>query len=109
MPKSASPPPLSSSQSWFVYIVNCSDNSHYTGVTTDVTRRLHEHNNTARGAKYTRCRRPVTLVYFEQKESRKSACKREYAIKRMRPEIKKQLIETSRIALPLGEGIPDLV
>ncbi|TKB08997.1 GIY-YIG nuclease family protein [Desulforhopalus sp. IMCC35007] len=109
MPITAPPTPSSSPQNWFVYIVCCSDNSLYTGVTTDVTRRLHEHNNTARGAKYTRCRRPVTLVYFEQQESRHSACKREYAIKHMRPELKKQLIQASNATLHLGEGSADLV
>lgn len=80
---------------WFVYIVKCSDNSYYTGVTTDITRRLHEHNNTAKGAKYTRCRRPVTLVYQEATDSRQNACKREYAIKQLKPAEKKTLVKRS--------------
>ncbi len=77
---------------WYVYIMECSDGSYYTGVTTDVDRRLHEHNNTSKGAKYTRCRRPVTLIYFEKTDSRQSACRREYAIKRMKTVAKKNLV-----------------
>lgn len=80
---------------WFVYIVECSDNSYYTGVTTDVKRRLHEHNHTTKGAKYTRCRRPVTLVYHEKTDSRQNACKREYAIKKLKPAHKKTLVKRS--------------
>ena len=80
---------------WFIYIVECSDNSYYTGVTTDIKRRLHEHNNTAKGAKYTRCRRPVALVYQEETDSRQNACKREYAIKKLQPAQKKTLVNSS--------------
>jgi len=80
---------------WFVYIVECSDNSYYTGVTTDIKRRLHEHNNTAKGAKYTRCRRPVALVHQEEADSRQNACKREYAIKNLKPAQKKTLVKRS--------------
>ncbi len=78
---------------WYVYIMECSDGSYYTGVTTDVDRRLHEHNNTSKGAKYTRCRRPVKLIYFEKTDSRQNACKREYAIKRMKTVAKKNLAQ----------------
>lgn len=80
---------------WFVYIVECSDNSYYTGVTTDLKRRLHEHNTSKKGAKYTRCRRPVTLAYHELSDCRKSACKREYAIKKMTTTQKKALVTGS--------------
>ena len=90
------PPPQDISVNpWFVYIVECSDNSYYTGVTTDIKRRLHEHNNTAKGAKYTRCRRPVALVYQEETDSRQNACKREYAIKKLKTTQKKTLVKKS--------------
>lgn len=85
-------PATSSDARWFTYIVECSDTTYYTGVTTDLERRLHEHNSTIKGARYTRCRRPVTLVYFEKTASRQNACKREYAIRKMRAAKKKALI-----------------
>ena len=69
--------------SWFVYMVRCADDTLYTGVTTDVERRLSEHNHGAKGAKYTRVRRPVSLVYQEAAPCRSSACKREWAIKQL--------------------------
>ena len=78
---------------WFVYILRCADDTLYTGVTRDIARRVLEHNeNNQLGARYTRARRPVTLVYQEPAGSRSEACKREFAIKRL-PRIKKcQLI-----------------
>lgn len=78
---------------WYVYILRCSDDTLYTGVSTDCVRRLHEHNHTLRGAKYTRSRRPVTLVYTEGLESRASAQRREAQIKRMSRQQKAQLID----------------
>ena len=73
---------------WFVYIVRCSDNSLYTGIAMDVERRIDEHNNDNKtGAKYTRARRPVKLVYFEEVASRSEAASRESVIKKLtRPE-----------------------
>lgn len=71
---------------WMVYIVKCSDDTLYTGVTTDLERRIQEHNgqdNQKKGAKYTRVRRPVRLVYSEKCEDRSTACKREAAIKKL--------------------------
>lgn len=65
---------------WFVYIVECNDGSLYTGITTDVERRVSEHNAGV-GAKYTRVRTPVRLVYEEEASDRSSASKREWAIK----------------------------
>ncbi len=69
---------------YFVYILECSDKTLYTGITTDIQRRLQEHNNSQKGAKYTRLRRPVSLVYSERCDDRSSASKREYAIKKLK-------------------------
>ena len=77
---------------YFVYILKCKDDTLYTGIATDVKRRLDEHNNSDKGAKYTRVRRPVELVYTEELEDRSSACKREYAIKQLKREEKLRLI-----------------
>ena len=68
---------------WYVYILQCSDTTLYTGVTNDIDARLHAHNHLATGAKYTRVRRPVILVYSEKCESRSSAQIREAKIKRL--------------------------
>ena len=67
----------------FVYIVKCSDGTLYTGYTVDVKRRLWEHNNSKRGAKYTKVRRPVKLYFFEEFDSKSLAMKREYEIKQL--------------------------
>ncbi len=78
---------------WSVYILRCADNSLYTGITTDMHRRLDEHNGVVKnGAKYTRHRQPVTLVYQEIVASRSQACKRESAIKSLSKFQKEQLI-----------------
>ena len=79
--------------SYFVYILKCSDDTLYTGITTDVDRRVDEHNNSDKGAKYTKIRRPVTLMYTEEVEDRSSASKREYAIKKLTRNEKKGLID----------------
>ena len=65
---------------WHVYILRCADETLYTGIATDVEARVLKHN-TGKGAKYTRGRLPVTLVYQEPLPSRGEALKREYAIK----------------------------
>jgi predicted GIY-YIG superfamily endonuclease len=81
------------SQSWFVYMLRCRDGSLYTGVAVDVQRRLQEHNGElGQGARYTRSRRPVTLVYQETLTSRSAALKREAAIKKLSRTQKEQLI-----------------
>ena len=77
---------------WCVYIVRCADESLYTGITTDLERRLREHNSTKNGAKYTRPRRPVCLVYQEAADSRSQASKREKEIKNLTQKQKLSLI-----------------
>ncbi|MBM3342411.1 MAG: GIY-YIG nuclease family protein [Betaproteobacteria bacterium] len=93
-------------QSWQVYVVRCADGSLYTGVAVDVARRVAQHNgvrgNGARavrdlGARYTRSRRPVTLVYAERAANRSAACKREYRIKQLTRREKLALIAGSRM------------
>ncbi len=66
----------------FVYILECADGSFYTGWTTDLERRVAQHN-TGRGAGYTRSHRPVKLVYWEEHPDRSSAQRRELALKRL--------------------------
>ena len=79
---------------WTVYILRCSDNSPYTGITRDLNRRLNEHNHNNRmAAAYTRARRPVTLVYQEAQIDRSSASKREAVIKKMTKTEKELLIK----------------
>ena len=83
-------------QDWYVYIVECADSTLYTGIARDVGRRIGEHNNAVAAAKYTRSRRPVSLVYHEICESRSQACKREHAIKRLSRAQKQRLISIGR-------------
>jgi len=78
--------------SYYVYILECSDKTLYTGIATDIERRLDEHNNSDKGAKYTKIRRPLKLVYSEKSENRSSASKREYEIKKLSREKKLELI-----------------
>tara|TARA_B100000131_G_C17925917_1_gene536272 strand:- start:154 stop:414 length:261 start_codon:yes stop_codon:yes gene_type:complete len=68
---------------WYVYLVKCSDLSLYCGITTCIDRRINEHNNTKKGAKYTRSRRPVSLVGFTSCKSRSEALKIEAKVKRL--------------------------
>lgn len=70
-----------SKSDWFMYVVRCSDDTLYTGITTDVARRVEEHNGSKKGARYTRARRPVKLEACWQHESRSAAAKAEYAFK----------------------------
>lgn len=76
----------------YTYIVKCKDGSLYTGWTTDVEKRVKAHN-AGKGAKYTKTRRPVELVYYEMFETKEEAMKREYAIKHMPRAKKLELIE----------------
>ncbi|HFQ13714.1 MAG TPA: GIY-YIG nuclease family protein [Gammaproteobacteria bacterium] len=80
---------------WYVYMLCCSDGSWYTGITTDPERRLRQHNGGSRGARYTRSRRPVRLVYQEACADRSSALRREYAIKQLPARAKRALAAAS--------------
>lgn len=84
----------------YTYIVECSDNTLYTGFTTDVKRRVSEHNN-GTGAKYTRGRTPVELKYVEFHDSKSNAMSREYEIKQFSTKKKRELIRNDGIAIKL--------
>ncbi|MEA1962692.1 MAG: GIY-YIG nuclease family protein [Patescibacteria group bacterium] len=68
---------------WHIYILQCRDKTFYTGVTTDLKRRVNEHNTSNLGAKYTKCRRPVKLVYSAVKKDKSGALKAECKIKKL--------------------------
>lgn len=79
----------------YVYILRCADGTLYTGSTTDLDRRLAVHNS-GKGAKYTRSRRPVELIYHEELENWSAALRREAAIKKLTREEKLGLVERNR-------------
>ena len=88
---------------WYVYVLRCSDGSLYTGVARDVERRLRQHNGElAGGARYTRGRRPVTLLWSEPHDDRAAAQGREAALKRLPRHAKLALIRRAPPALPAG-------
>lgn len=68
---------------WYVYILECRDKSLYTGITNDLKRRVEEHNSSKLGAKYTRGRRPVKLMYFVRKKNKSKALQEEFKIKQL--------------------------
>ncbi len=88
----------------FVYMVECRDGSLYTGWTTDVERRLRTHNR-GQGAKYTRSRLPVTLVYMEKIGEKNDALKREAAIKKLKRPQKLKLIASDRNLIKPSRGM----
>jgi putative endonuclease len=81
-------------KTWYVYFLRCNDHSLYAGITTDINRRLHEHNNTKLGAKYTRAKRPVTLVFIESSPDKSAASKREHQLKKLTKTQKEELVST---------------
>jgi len=81
--------------SWYTYILRCADDTLYTGITTDLERRLEEHNSSDKGAKYTRARRPIEMLFFETYESRSEASSREYEIKQMTRANKLKLVKNA--------------
>lgn len=78
---------------YFIYILKCSDRTLYTGSTNDLNKRVLAHNSGKTGAKYTRGRRPVELIYSEKFKSKSKALKREWEIKQMEREEKFNLIQ----------------
>lgn len=81
---------------WYVYMLRCADNTFYTGITTEPQRRLAEHNGevgTEKGAKYTRTRRPLVLVYKKRCTDRSTACKEEWRIRRLTRAKKEALLK----------------
>ena len=88
----------SRNKSCHVYILKCSDSTLYTGITTDLKKRIKQHNGTGQGgAKYTAGRRPVSLVYFEKYKTHREAARREYQIKQMSRTEKKELIKAVKV------------
>tara|TARA_B100001248_G_scaffold258170_1_gene241860 strand:- start:541 stop:798 length:258 start_codon:yes stop_codon:yes gene_type:complete len=77
---------------YYVYIVECADGTFYTGITTDIERRLLEHNFSFKSAKYTRSRRPVRLVYSAEAGTRSDASKEEHRIKKLTRSKKLEMI-----------------
>ena len=78
---------------WYVYMVRCNDGTLYTGITYDLEKRIEAHNSGKDGARYTRSRRPVKLVYSEEAGSKSTAAKLEYKIKKMTRAKKMEMIE----------------
>ena len=76
----------------YTYIVECNDGSYYTGWSTDVEKRV-KHHNEGRGAKYTKSRLPVRVVYVEEHETKQEAMQREYAIKQLSRRQKEELVQ----------------
>lgn len=85
---------------WYLYIVECADQTLYTGITVDPQKRL-AHHNKGTGAKYTRARLPVAMVYCTPAKDRSEASRMEYRIKKMPRKAKLALIEGERQALAL--------
>lgn len=80
--------------SFFVYLVECADGTLYCGYTKDLIRRVSEHNDSKKGSKYTRAKRPVELVYSEEYATLSEALKREYQIKQLSSQAKQALIQS---------------
>jgi len=82
---------------WYVYLLRCADNTLYCGITTDIQKRLRQHNGELiGGAKYTKVRQPCELVYMEEADNRSEASKRECAIKKLSKASKEKLISLVR-------------
>jgi putative endonuclease len=88
---------------WYVYVVKCKDSTYYTGITTNIERRVRQHNGLlAGGARYTSARRPVELAYLEQAQDRSVASKREYQVRKLTRQQKQQLVQ--RYLTEAGNG-----
>ena len=82
---------------WYVYILKCSDDTYYTGITKNIKRRIHEHE-TNKGAKYTKSRLPVALVYEEHTHDKSRSLKREIEIKKLTRSKKIELINSANLS-----------
>jgi putative endonuclease len=82
---------------YYLYILKCADKTLYTGITVDLKRRTKEHNDSKLGAKYTRARRPVKLVYSKKFRNRSTASKEENRIKQLSREEKFELIRKTKV------------
>jgi putative endonuclease len=93
------PPGAAGASCWYVYVLRCADGTLYTGIATDVERRVDEHNSDDRlAARYTRGRRPVQVVHQEAWPTRAEAARREWTIKRLKKRAKERLIAATRDA-----------
>lgn len=81
---------------YYVYLLECSDRSLYTGITVDLERRVKEHNSSNLGAKYTKVRRPVKLVFSKKFKTRSLASKEEMRIKGLKREEKLELVSVKK-------------
>ena len=86
---------------WYLYVVECADGTLYTGITTDVKRRINEHNYSFKSAKYTRSRRPVTLLMSVEHDNRSAAAKAEWRFKRLTRKQKLEKINDSKNEKPI--------
>jgi len=84
--------PVTADSAWYVYMVRCSDKTLYTGITKDLEKRVEAHNRGKNGAKYTRSRQPVHLVYQEGGMPRQEAARREYRLRKLSVAAKEKLI-----------------
>ncbi len=83
---------------WFVYLLRCADATLYCGITTDLARRLREHNEGRAGARYTRVRRPAVLVYAKEFPDRSRAARYEYQLKKLDRRAKLALIASEPLS-----------
>lgn len=82
---------------YYFYLLRCADNSLYAGITTNLERRVEEHNSkSSKSAKYTRAKGPVRLVYFEEFSSKQEAMKREYEVKQWTKDKKEELVSSQK-------------
>ena len=95
------PPGKNNKSIWKVYILKCSDGSLYTGITNDLEARIQKHND-GTGAKYTRSRLLVRMVYSEAVPDKSQALKREHALKKLKREEKELLITGNKLTHPCG-------
>ena len=79
---------------WYVYILKCSDQTFYTGITNNLVNRINDHNTSKKGAKYTKARRPVELIFSREFPDRSTATKEEIRIKKLTRDQKMRLINS---------------